>query len=210
MRLLGRLWGRYSRTGLSVVAGALGLVLAGCSGLGGLVTKAPGTAYGLSAATHFPRHLSGGRGQLVIAEPSALGPLDGDKILVRPSPGEAATLGDAQWEDRLPRLVQARLVQSFENANRLRHVGRPSDKITTDYALLTDLRAFEVSAADGTAVVEIAAKIVNERSGRIVAARVLRATVPAGATEGAGAVAAINEAFAQVATQLVLWVARVV
>jgi cholesterol transport system auxiliary component len=188
----------------------LALALAGCSGgLGGLVTKSPGTAYDLTAANGFSRPVGRGRGQLVIAEPSALGPLESDRILVRPAPGELAQLGDAQWEERLPRLVQARLVESFQNARRMR-VGRPSDKIATDFALLTDLRVFEVSAADGTAQVEIAAKIVNERSGRIVAARVLRATVPAQATQGAGAVAAINEAFGQVATELVLWVAKVV
>lgn len=205
--VLGRRSGRHSRAGLVAV---LALALAGCSGgLGGLVTKAPGTAYDLSAATSFPRQAGRARGQLVVAEPSALGPLDGDRILIRPAPGQLAQLSDAQWEERLPKLVQARLVQSFENANRLR-VGRPSDKIATDFALLTDLRVFEVSAADGTAEVEIAAKIVNERSGRIIAARVLRATVPAQTTQGAGAVAAINEAFGQVATQLVLWVAKVV
>jgi cholesterol transport system auxiliary component len=188
----------------------LALALAGCSGgLGGLVTKSPSTAYDLTAANGFSRPVGRGRGQLVIAEPSALGPLESDRILVRPAPGELAQLGDAQWEERLPRLVQARLVESFQNARRMR-VGRPSDKIATDFALLTDLRVFEVSAADGTAQVEIAAKIVNERSGRIVAARVLRATVPAQATQGAGAVAAINEAFGQVATELVLWVAKVV
>lgn len=189
---------------------ALALALGGCAGgLGSLVTKSPATAYDLSAAQSFPRHAGPSRGQLAISEPSAFGPLDGDKVLVRPTPAQAAALGDAQWADRLPKLVQARLLQSFENATRLR-VGRPADKMTTDFALMTELRSFEISVSDGTAVVEIAAKIVNERSGRIIAARVLRATVPAGTPEGASAVAAINDAFVQVETQIVLWVAKVV
>lgn len=211
MQFLGRRSRRRSRTGLSVVTTVLALALAGCAGgVGSLLTKAPATVYDLSAAKAFPHHAGRARGQLVIAEPSAFGPLDGDKILVRPTPGQAAALGDAQWADRLPKLVQARLLQSFENATRLRTVGRPSDKIATDFALLTELRSFEISVADGTAVVEIAVKIVSERGGRIIAARVLRATVPTGAPEGAAAVAAINEAFVQVATQLVMWVAKVV
>jgi len=205
----GRRLGRHSRLNWVAVA-TLALALTGCSGgLGGLVTKSPGTAYDLSPAKSFARPVGRGRGQLVVAEPTALGPLDGDRILVRPAPGQLAQIGDGQWEERLPRLVQARLVQSFENAKRL-GVGRPSDKITTDFALLTDLRVFEVSAVDGTAQVEIAAKIVNERSGRIVAARVLRAAVPASAMQGPEAVAAINAAFEQVATELVLWVSRIV
>lgn len=205
----GRQSRHHSRLNWVAVA-ALALALAGCSGgLGSLVTKSPGTAYDLSPAQSFARPVGRGRGQLVVAEPTALGPLDGDRILVRPAPGQLAQLSDAQWEERLPRLVQARLVQSFENAKRL-GVGRPADKITSDYSLLTDLRVFEVSAVDGTAQVEIAAKIVNERSGRIIAARVLRASVPAAVTQGPEAVAAINAAFEQVATELVMWVSRIV
>jgi cholesterol transport system auxiliary component len=200
-------------TKLYIVAAALtvvlGLALAGCSGAGSLLSQAP-TAYDLAAASHFPRHPGQARGQLVIVEPSALGPLDGTAILVRPAPGEAARLADAQWQDRLPRLMQARLIESFENASRLRAVGRPSDKIATDFVLLTELRAFEISAADGTAVVEIAAKLVADRSGRIMAARVFRVAVPAASTEGQGAVAALNIAFVKAATELVLWAARVV
>ena len=167
-------------------------------------------AYDLAAANDFPHRTRPARGQIVIAEPVTLGPFDGERIVVRPSPGETTQLGDAQWEDRLPKLMQARIVQSFENANRMRAVGRPTDKIAADFALMSDIRAFEISVADGTAVVEIAAKIVRERTGRIIAARVFRATVPAASSEGAGAVAALNEAFAKAARELVLWAAHVV
>jgi len=208
-RSFGRVPGRRSAARLAAAAAAA-LTLAGCAGAGGLFGKAPATAYDLAAAKSFPRHPGRARGQLVIVEPSALAPLDGSAILVRPAPGEAAMLAGAQWEDRLPKLMQARLLQSFENASRLRTVGRPADKIATDFVLVTELRAFEISAADGTAVVEIAAKIVGERSGRIMAARVIHVSVPAAATQGPGAVAALNEAFVKAATELVLWAARIV
>lgn len=194
----------------SACAVALALALAGCSSVGSIVSKAPPAAYDLSPANNFPHRSRAARGQLIIAEPGALAPYDSEKIVVRPAPGEAAQLGGAQWEDRLPKLIQARIVQSFENASRLRAVGRPTDKLATDFVLVTELRAFEISVADGTAVVEIAAKIVRERTGRIMAARVFRATVPTASTDGAGAVAALNEAFGKVAMQLVLWAAKVV
>ena len=211
MQLVARFSGRRFRAGLSAGAAVLALALASCAGgLGSLVTKSPPTAYDLAPAKSFPRHPGHARGQLVIVEPSALAPLDGSAILVRPAPGEAAQLANAQWEDRLPKLMQARLLQSFENASRLRTVGRPADKIATDFVLVTELRAFEISAADGSAVAEIAAKIVAEGSGRIIAARVFRVTVPASATQGPDAIAALNEAFVKVATELVLWAARVV
>lgn len=189
----------------------LSLVLSGCSGgLGGLITKAPPTAYDLKAANDFGGRGAVARGQLVVAEPVALAGYDSDKVVVRPSPTEAAQMSDAQWQDRLPKLIQARLVQSFENASRLRAVGRPADKIATDFALLTEVRAFEISVADGSAVIEIAAKIVRERTGRIMAARVFRVAVPAPANEGAPAVAALNEAFGKVEHEVVLWASRLV
>lgn len=207
MRAFGRQKGRYSRL-LSAATGAiLALALAGCASLAG---KSPPAAYNLSAATDFPRRAGPARGQLVIAEPAMLGPLDSEKILVRPSPGQAAQLPDAQWEDRLPKLLQARILQSFENAHRLRAVGRAGDRIATDFVLLTEVRHFEVSAAEGQAVVEIAAKIVRERSGRIIAARVIRVSVPVAQAQAPAAIAGLNQAFVKAATQLVLWAETVV
>ena len=41
-------------------------------------------------------------------------------------------------------------------------------------------------------------------------ARVFRAVVPAAATEGPGAVAALNDAFVKVAREIVVWAARAV
>jgi cholesterol transport system auxiliary component len=186
----------------------LAVALGGCAGVGSIVSKAPPPTYDLAAARDFPHRSRPARGQLVIAEPGALAPYDSEKIVVRPVPGEAAQLGDAQWEERLPKLVQARIVQSFENAHRLRAVGRPADKIAADFVLVSELRAFEISAADSSAVVEIAAKIVRERSGRIIAARVFHASVPAAAMQGTPAVDALNGAFAKVEKELVLWAAR--
>jgi cholesterol transport system auxiliary component len=185
--------------------------LGGCAGgLGGLITKSPPPAFNLEAAGPFPGHGRRIRGQLAVAEPVALAALDSEKIVVRPTPAEAAAMPDAQWQDRLTRLVQARLIESFENAGALRAVGRPSDKLTVDYVLMTDIRAFEISVADGTAVIEVAAKIVRERTGRIMAARVFRVSVPAAGHDGAPAVAALNEAFGKLEHELVLWAARVV
>lgn len=199
--------GRWSQARKAALVAAVALGVAGCSGLGG---KGPAPAYDLLAAQSFPHRSGPPRGQLVIAEPAALAVLESEKIMVRPSPDGAAQMGDAQWQDRLPKLLQARIQQSFENANRLRAVGKPGDRLATDFVLLTDIRAFEVSVTDGTANVEIAAKLVGERSGRIIAARVFRASVPVDTTDGPNAVAALNDAFHKVVVDLVLWAARLV
>lgn len=183
-------------------------VVSGCSGGSSLFSRPPPPAYDLVAARYFHHRTGQPRGQLIVIEPTAVAAFEDDKVVVRPQPGETAALDDAQWEDRLPKLIQARLIQSFENANRLRRVGRPEDKLATDFVLVSSVRRFEISVADQSAVVEIAAKIVRERTGRIMSARVFRAVVPAPATRGEGAVAALNEAFVKVATQVVLWSTR--
>lgn len=202
--------GRCSHLRRAAVAAALAVLLSGCGGGLGFGSKPPPPTYDLFAAQSFPRRSGPARGQLIVTEPTALAALDTEKIVVRPNPDEVAQLGTAQWQDRLPKLLQARILQSFENASRLRAVGKPGDRLTADYQLVVDVRAFEISAANSTADVVIAAKIVRDRTGRIAAARIFRASVPASDINGAGAVAALNEAFANVAVQLVLWAARLV
>jgi cholesterol transport system auxiliary component len=167
-------------------------------------------AFSLNAPQAVPR--SGPiRGQLVVPEPTAVSVLESERIVVRPAPGQIATLGGAQWSDRLPKLLQARIIETFENASRLRSVGRPADGITSDYQLVIDVRAFQLSVTPEPAgEVEIAAKIVSGTRGRIIAGRVFHARTPAAATDGPEAVAAIEASFQNVAMQLVNWVGRVI
>jgi cholesterol transport system auxiliary component len=146
------------------------------------------------------------RGQLVVSEPSALSILDSDRIVVRSAGDQVAHLANAQWSDRLPKLLQSRLVEALENAGRARAVGTPDDRFSADYQLVTELRAFEISVISvPVAQVEISAKVVSDRGGKIVASRVFRASVPARSSAGPDAVAALDEAFHQVVTALVQW-----
>lgn len=185
------------------------LLTGACAGLG-IGAKDPVPAFNLRAPAAVQR--SGAiRGQMVVPEPSAISVLDSERIVVRPSAGQVATLAGAQWSDRLPKLLQARIVEAFENSSRLRSVGRPTDGLTADYQLLVDVRAFQLSVApEAVGEVEIAAKIVAGGSGRIVGGRVFRATTPAAGTDGAEAVAAIETSFQDVTAQLVRWVGRVI
>ncbi|MBX9757962.1 MAG: ABC-type transport auxiliary lipoprotein family protein [Beijerinckiaceae bacterium] len=177
----------------------LSLALAGCSG-------SPLLTYDLTAPRTAPaRPLSL---QIVISEPSAVAPLDADRIVVR-SPTEGLTvLPGAQWSDRLPELVQSRMIQAFENARLLKAVGRPSDRLVPDYNLISEIRRFEIEAARGEAVVEIAVKMVGDRSGRITAARVFEGRAPSSASSGAEATAALDAALGHVLRELVSWTAR--
>ena len=111
------------------------------------------------------------------------------------------------WADSLPNVVQAKLVQTLQNTNRLRGVGLPGDGLLIDYQLQTDLRSFELRV-EGPArgVVEIAAKLVNDRNGRTVDNRVFRAEIPSGGTSVDQAVTALNGAADKVFQDIAQWV----
>ena len=67
----------------------------------------------------------------------------------------------------MPNLVQTRLIQTFENGSRIAAVGRPGERIVPDFQLNTDIRAFNIEAASGQAVVEITAKLIGDRTGKV-------------------------------------------
>lgn len=191
-----------------VVAMAAALMLGGCASVLGGGDKAIPT-FDLTAPTGFTAPRSGS-GQLVVSTPTALAVLDTEKIVVEPGPGQITYLDKAQWSDRLPALFQARLIEAFENSSRARAVARPGDRIVADYLLLTDIRAFGIQTFQGgpEAVVEISGKIVRDNAGRIVAAKVFSARVPAAGTGGTEATAALDQASDQVFVEMVKWASR--
>src|SRR5262249_61862271 len=87
----------------------------------------------------------GGQGQLAISVPDATLPANSDEIVVRTGPQSVAYLSGAQWADKLPSLIQSRLIESFQNAHLLRAVGRPG--ILADTPLKTRLPRFGSHAA---------------------------------------------------------------
>lgn len=178
------------------IASLLALTVAACGG-------SPSATFDLSPASGATGRA--GRGQLVVSEPVAISPFDSERIVVRGGADQVAYLKGAQWTDRLPRLLQSRLVQTFENGRLLRAVGRSGDKIVADYSLTSEIRHFEIDVATSTAVVEISAKLVSEQSGRIRAARIFRAQVPGSAADGAQASVALDAALSQVMREIVRW-----
>lgn len=182
----------------------LGLTFAACLLLAGCGGGSTPTTFDLSAPRDFGR-IGASRATLVVQEPTTVQALDSDRVIVRDSSGALSFLGGAQWADRVPKLVQARLVQTFENGGRVGSVARPGDRITPETQLLTDIRSFNIDAASGAAVVEITAKLVGDRTGDVRRARLFTARVPAGAVDGPGAAQALDRALSQVLVDIVRW-----
>ena len=188
--------GTFFPSGPRVFALAAGLVLAGCS-------SAPLAVYDLVAQPAVPG-ASQGRLTMVVSEPLASAPLDSDRIVVRTGDESLALLSGAQWADRLPRLVQTRIIQTFENSRRFGAVGRPGERFNAQLELGSDIRRFDIDATRREAVIEISARLTTP-SGTITRARIFAVTAPAAATDGSGATAALNEAFAQIVRDMTAW-----
>jgi phospholipid/cholesterol/gamma-HCH transport system substrate-binding protein len=185
------------------------------SGLDRMTAGAPAkpvaTTYDLKAPVTFPQphNDKASKSQLVIVEPTAVVALDTQRIIVGPGIADGPTSDNAQWSDTIPKLLQAKIIQSFENANYLGAVARPMDGLTPDYQLLIDVRAFQVStsptdAAKPVARVGFGAKILGN-NGRIIGSRTFNAEVAAMDIGAPGAAAALDAAFGKAAVDLVVW-----
>lgn len=189
--------GARLRAALALAAALI--ALGGCGGGG------PPLTFDLAALPGAARPGGAGR-SIVVLEPVGLQPLEADRIIVREPSGSLSFLGGGQWADRLPRLIQTRLIQSLENSGRLRSVTRPTDKVISEYQLVSEIREFDVAAGSGEAVVDISAKIISDKTGKIAAARVFTARVPIAKVEPSSAALGLDKALGQVLAEMVRWV----
>ncbi|WP_246812063.1 ABC-type transport auxiliary lipoprotein family protein [Microvirga sp.] len=164
----------------------------------------PPATFDLSAPSARIRGAAGV--QVLVNEPAALQQLSTQQILVKDASGSVSFIGGGQWADNLPRLVQTRLINTFENASQLRGVSRPSSGAVADVQLISELRRFEIATPDNQAVAEISVKIVSDRDGRIVNGRIFRTSVPTSAVDAPNAARALDEALSVVMLDIVRWV----
>lgn len=178
----------------------LGALLVGCGG------SAKNDTFDLSVSpapvTQAPSLKSR---QLLVAEPTALKALDSENILVRLSNSEVQYLANSQWSDRLPRMVQSKLAEAFQDTGRLGGVGRPGQGLAIDYQVVTDIRAFEVDTKNNVANIEISVQLLNDRNGTVRAQDVFRASARVSGTGSANFVKALDSAFAAASREIVAW-----
>ena len=192
-----------------ITASALALsaaLLGGCIGS----TPPPPATFDLTA----PRVMTltaprAAKFQLVVNEPSAVRSLETDRIMVKSGPRVAYYKG-AAWSDRLPRLMQARMVEAFQNAGLVSAVGSRADRLDADYELSTQVQAFQVEVNQGKAEAHASlyVKVIDGDNGRMVASRGFEARVATSPKEVDQMVVSLNQAFENVVHQVVPWVAK--
>ncbi|MGH2340181.1 ABC-type transport auxiliary lipoprotein family protein [Segnochrobactraceae bacterium EtOH-i3] len=182
---------------LSLVA-----VVAGCAS-----SSVPRVLYDLTAPTTFPPAGKVVRGQVLVAEPRALSSLNTNLIAVKPSATTVSYFDRVAWADRLPRLLQARMVEALQNSGRFRAVGVPGDGILVNYQVQTDIRDFELDAATNTVYVALMVRVLDDTTGKVVAQQLFEGRAPATAAAPGKAIEAFDTALDQVLTEVTLWVA---
>ena len=199
-RILGRLDDLLAKN-----SGRFDTILDGLARLaGGGSAKDQPVTHDLLAATDLPKASQQPAWQMTIAEPSVVLSLNTDRILEQVGKAETKPVGNERWADSLPTLLQARLIQSFENAG-YQNVLRPAEAPDPDDNLVLDVRKFWLVAGDQpSAIIDIMAKIID-RQGAVVAAKRFTLQGPASGTNEEAAATALNGLFTSMVEQLVPW-----
>jgi phospholipid/cholesterol/gamma-HCH transport system substrate-binding protein len=182
-------------------------ILAGVERMtGGGTSQADIPTFDLLAASGFPPPPAEAPSWLlVVPEPTTLMGFNTDKILLQPASGESVPLANARWGDNLPVLLQAKVIQSFENAGYAKEVSRTREGVTGNYQLLLDIRRFHIAtSAAPEADVDFVAKLLDQ-DGKIIAAREFGATASASGSDAKAYVGAFNEALGKLLTDLIDW-----
>ncbi|WP_299632231.1 ABC-type transport auxiliary lipoprotein family protein [uncultured Roseobacter sp.] len=190
-------------------------MLAGCTGLASLTEVAtPTDLYVLSPKSTFSASLPQLRDQIVVNQPTATAAVDTDQIAVQPTPLQVQYLPGARWVDRAPLIVQALLIESFENTGKVPAVGSSTIGLRADYLIVTDIREFQAIVpvgAEGSALqidVRLNIKIIDAFSDRIIGSRSFEEIVPAASDTPGDVTAAFDEALGDTMRDAIEWSIR--
>ncbi len=194
------------RAGRFAGLGLLALGLVGCSSIAG-----PSAIETFDLTPPKVVGAGGGHGrslQVLVADPVVDRALDTDRIVVRPKPTEIAYFGGAQWSDRLPRLVQSRLVETLEMSGRFRAAGRPGQGLAVDRQIVIEIRAFDYLPTESRVNVALSVKLMDDRSGRVAASRAFEASEPVAGDSAPAVVAGFDASLGRVLGEITDWAGR--
>jgi cholesterol transport system auxiliary component len=181
--------------------------LTGCSLL---FPQSPPQLYRLTPRTDDAPTAPLVRGQLVIGAPMAPQSFDTERIALTRNRSTLDYFAGAAWTDRVPVLLQALLVEAFENSGRIVAVSRDSSDLTPDDLLVTELRAFEARYTDATeqpptVVVRMVVKLVKMPDHQIVNSMLAAEQAATAHNDLVSVVDAFDVAVGRVLTRIVDW-----
>jgi phospholipid/cholesterol/gamma-HCH transport system substrate-binding protein len=183
-------------------------IINGLERMTGAVSPPRKVTVDLKAADHFQSPHQPLEPGLSIAEPTAIARLQTQRFLFASDEDAHDDFANVQWSDSLPALVQAKLLQSFENYD-ISHAPTRGDALSEGGTrLVLDLRQFEIAGAPSAqAAIALSAKLIDG-AGHLKAAKVFQEAASIQTLSVTDAGAAFNDAFGTLAGKLVLWVAQ--
>jgi cholesterol transport system auxiliary component len=146
---------------------------------------------------------------LVVIKPLASNAIDTRRIVVRPSPDTMNVYAEASWSEPVPSLIQNAVVHGFEDSGKIRSVGRQTDGLRSDLALLMDVRHFEsayaIDAKTPDVLIEIHAKLLEHPSAKVRASKTFRVSVPAADKQVPAVVNAFEQAMKKINAEIIGW-----
>jgi phospholipid/cholesterol/gamma-HCH transport system substrate-binding protein len=193
--------------GLAKNTGGLDSIVAGLVKMtGGGEPAVPKTIYDLSIPSDFASPKKPLKEQLVLPTPTTILLLDTQRFLSTPNK-ELPGFSNAQWADSIPKMLQIKLIQSFENYDVAHAPLRATDNPGTNFQLLVDLRSFQINTdPEPAAEIGFSARILN-KDGQVVASQLFQQRKKLDKPDPASAVAAFDDAFGSIATELITWTA---
>lgn len=187
------------------------LVLGGCVASAVGADEAPNATFLLNTVEAVDDLSPASGVQLLVPEPTAAEVFVSPRVVVRTSAREVQYLGNARLGDRLTRLTQIKLKRALESGRGIGAVGLPGEGLAIDYQVLTDIRAFEIVAGPpARAQLALTIRILDDRSGNVIAGRVFRAGAPlsAGELTNEAYIAALDVALDTALVEIRAWVVR--
>jgi phospholipid/cholesterol/gamma-HCH transport system substrate-binding protein len=190
--------------GLARNTGKLDSIVAGLEKMTGGGTPAQKMTYDLRAPQNLGPAGKAINGQLAIPEPTAVAMLETQRFLFSPAK-DVPGFADALWADSIPKLLQARLIESFENYDIAHAPLRVADIGQTDFQLLIDVRRFRIATeSEPAAEIGLSARIVD-KNGKVIASRLFGDSQKFDKVEPPAAVAAFDDAFGRIAKEMIAW-----
>ncbi len=181
-------------------------IVAGLERMSGATSPPRKVIYDLKAVDSFDTPRRPLPAHLVIAEPTSTARLQTQRFLFAAGGDGEGDFANVEWSDSLPALIQAKLLQSFENYD-IAHAPLRADNFTAGgLKLVIDLRQYEVVASPQPHVsIALSAKLVD--GDNLHAARIFEESAPLDSVSADKVAAAFNQAFGKLARKLVPWAA---
>ncbi|MDB6179350.1 ABC-type transport auxiliary lipoprotein family protein [Paracoccus sp. Z330] len=187
---------------------ALAALLPGCAALSALEGGPERDVFELRPPAFGQTSCGRGRvAELVIETPKARGTLDSERIMIRPSPLQTQYLPDAEWGDTVPVMLQRLLVQGLGSYDAFSHVGRAPLGLSGDFALISEIEAFN-ARVDGEAVtvrLAVNAQMIHEMDASVVSRGNFNVEIPAASSKTSDLIPAFDLAGQELTAQMTEW-----